>query len=178
VGDYRFDKKHGRGVYVYANTESYSGEYRNGKKHGQGTYRFKNGQEKRGMWSDDILMENPFSGIHGGVSMKSICGEQDEKVDRDRDHHRPRLSDEEEGDGLSVASSLQSHRSIRGQRSFTNLLDTSAGSTHRNSIQSPQRIRKSSSYLVASSSPSVSPNRMRSVSSKYLSDGSRQQRMV
>lgn len=137
VGDYRNNKKHGRGIYVYANTESYTGEYRNGKKHGQGIYRFINGQEKRGSWSEDILVENPLSG-HGislsrSISMKSICNEQiDEGISND--------------DEMSVSSSILVQTS---RESLINLLG--------NSSKSPQRYRKNT-YL------SASPNRTRSSS--------------
>ena len=38
VGEYRDNKKHGRGTYTYASGDKYVGEYKDGKRNGQGTY--------------------------------------------------------------------------------------------------------------------------------------------
>jgi hypothetical protein len=177
VGDYRNNKKHGRGVYVYSNTESYTGEYRNGKKHGQGIYRFINGIEKRGLWSEDILVENPLSG-HGksvlsrGISMRSlICNEQkDEKED-----------DEDGGGGEemvvmqlrnvsdhSISLSSSSTATATGAAVAPSLLGTPPrGNPYSNS---PHRSRKTVASSPSSSYRSPSPNRARSCSDG--SDGS------
>jgi hypothetical protein len=53
VGEYRDDKRHGQGIYTYANGEEYVGEWRADKKHGQGTYTYDNGDKYVGEWKND-----------------------------------------------------------------------------------------------------------------------------
>lgn len=166
VGDYRNNKKHGRGVYIYSNTESYTGEYRNGKKHGQGIYRFKNGIEKRGLWSEDTLIENPLSGhgksvISRGISYKSsICIEQNEKED---DDVVPFISRNISDQSLSLSSSFM-NSSVTSSRMSTPPSNRiiSRGNPHSNS---PHRSRKTMTVGNSASSPSRRfPSRDRSCS--------------
>jgi hypothetical protein len=166
VGDYRNNKKHGRGVYVYANTESYTGEYRDGKKHGQGIYRFKNGTEKRGLWSEDTLIENPLSG-HGksilsrGISMRSICNEQNEK----EDDEQSLLSSSSSPFMNSISGTTSPSLVGVGTPPSNRILLSRGDLTNRNPSHSnsPQRSRKTT---TPSSSPyrTPSPNRARSCS--------------
>ena len=55
-GDYKDDKKHGRGVYVWANGDRYEGEYRDGSFSGRGVFAFANGDKCEGDWREDRLL--------------------------------------------------------------------------------------------------------------------------
>lgn len=46
------DRKHGYGVYTWADGRQYAGNWKNGKQHGEGVYRLANGTEKNGLWED------------------------------------------------------------------------------------------------------------------------------
>lgn len=49
-GDWLNGDKHGQGSYIFKSGDSYSGSWHQNKKHGQGTYRFKSGQRYDGGW--------------------------------------------------------------------------------------------------------------------------------
>ena len=50
-GGYKMDKRHGQGVYTYANGDTYAGGWANGVKHGKGCYFFQNKQcQFLGFW--------------------------------------------------------------------------------------------------------------------------------
>lgn len=46
------DKKHGYGVYTWADGRRYEGNWSNGKQHGEGKYILPNGTIKIGIWQE------------------------------------------------------------------------------------------------------------------------------
>ena len=44
------DKKHGAGIYKWADGRKYEGEWADGKQHGKGTYFLAEGIVKKGIW--------------------------------------------------------------------------------------------------------------------------------
>ena len=46
------DKKHGYGVYTWADGRRYEGSWVNGKQHGEAKYTSKDGSTKRGIWKE------------------------------------------------------------------------------------------------------------------------------
>lgn len=46
------DKKHGNGIYTWADGQSYSGAWQNGKQHGVGEQTFSNGSKRKGIWEN------------------------------------------------------------------------------------------------------------------------------
>lgn len=52
VGDFLGDKKHGFGVYKWADGRIYEGMWENGKQHGEGKYKQKDGSIKIGEWKN------------------------------------------------------------------------------------------------------------------------------
>jgi hypothetical protein len=55
-GDYKDGKKHGHGIFRYANGNIYEGEFKDGKKHGHGIYRYANGGVYDGDWKDGKMI--------------------------------------------------------------------------------------------------------------------------
>ena len=53
VGEYKDDKRHGKGTSTWANGDRYVGEFKDDKRHGKGTYTWANGTVKSGIWADD-----------------------------------------------------------------------------------------------------------------------------
>ena len=53
LGEWRDDKRHGRGIYTWADGDKYAGEFQNGNKHGWGTYTFADGTTYAGQYKDD-----------------------------------------------------------------------------------------------------------------------------
>ena len=51
-GEYKDDKKHGRGLYIWANGKKYDGEWVNGVQHGRGHFTDDKGKEREGVWKD------------------------------------------------------------------------------------------------------------------------------
>ena len=52
LGEWRDDKRHGRGSDTFASGHRYSGEFQDGQRHGQGTYTFPNGESYVGEWRE------------------------------------------------------------------------------------------------------------------------------
>ena len=52
IGEYYLDKKHGKGVYTWADGRKYDGMWQNGKQHGEGQYVLTDGKVKIGMWKN------------------------------------------------------------------------------------------------------------------------------
>ena len=52
-GDWKDDKFHGKGVYIFAKGERYEGELANGFKTGNGDYQYLNGNFYQGQWRED-----------------------------------------------------------------------------------------------------------------------------
>ena len=50
LGEYNMDKKHGYGVYIWADSRRYEGLWHNGKQHGKGKYILPNSTVKVGIW--------------------------------------------------------------------------------------------------------------------------------
>jgi hypothetical protein len=50
--EYRDGKRHGRGVYVWANGDRYEGDWKDGKRHGRGSYVDGNGDRYEGDWKE------------------------------------------------------------------------------------------------------------------------------
>lgn len=46
------DKKHGYGVYAWADGRRYHGTWKDGKQHGQGLYELPDGKRRKGEWVD------------------------------------------------------------------------------------------------------------------------------
>ena len=55
VGEYKDGKRTGKGTYTYASGDKYVGEYKDGVKSGQGTYIYANGFKEIGEWADGKL---------------------------------------------------------------------------------------------------------------------------
>lgn len=49
-GEYCMDKKHGHGVYTWADGRRYDGMWENGKQHGEGVYYDAAGKARKGIW--------------------------------------------------------------------------------------------------------------------------------
>jgi len=55
VGDYKNDKKHGKGKYTYPNGDIYNGNWKNGVRHGKGKYSYKEDEGVyEGEWVEGI----------------------------------------------------------------------------------------------------------------------------
>jgi len=52
-GEHKDDKRHGKGTSTWANGDRYVGEFKDDKRHGKGTYTWANGTVKSGIWADD-----------------------------------------------------------------------------------------------------------------------------
>lgn len=53
-GEWRFDKKNGKGLYIYGNNDgTYEGEWRDNKRHGKGVRVYGNGKKVVGDWVYD-----------------------------------------------------------------------------------------------------------------------------
>lgn len=52
-GDWKKDKMHGYGLYTFATKERYEGQFKSGNMHGKGVFIFKNGDQIQGNWVDD-----------------------------------------------------------------------------------------------------------------------------
>ena len=52
-GDYKNDKFDGKGVYYYNNGDKYNGDWRNGKREGKGIFYYNNGDRYEGNWRND-----------------------------------------------------------------------------------------------------------------------------
>nr|XP_054772682.1 LOW QUALITY PROTEIN: radial spoke head 10 homolog B-like [Lytechinus pictus] len=59
IGDFVYGKRHGYGVFLYANGAKYEGEWMNDKKSGRGVFTFKNGRIFDGIFVDDRMAEYP-----------------------------------------------------------------------------------------------------------------------
>ena len=55
-GQFRNDKREGKGIYYYNNGDRYEGDWRNGKREGQGIYYYNNGYREMG----DYYNDNPI----------------------------------------------------------------------------------------------------------------------
>ena len=51
-GHYKNDKKHGQGIYTWADGRKYDGQWQNGKQHGHGKYISKEGKQRQGIWKN------------------------------------------------------------------------------------------------------------------------------
>jgi len=54
VGEWKNNKKHGKGIFTWADGRIYEGNYKDGKKHGKGTFTFANGKVLEGEWKNDL----------------------------------------------------------------------------------------------------------------------------
>lgn len=50
VGEWKFNKKHGKGTYFFNSGAKYEGEYKEDYKDGVGKYTFENGKQLIGIW--------------------------------------------------------------------------------------------------------------------------------
>ncbi|XP_072016085.1 radial spoke head 10 homolog B-like isoform X2 [Amphiura filiformis] len=65
IGDFVYSKRHGFGVFLYANGAKYEGEWVNNKKNGRGVFTFKNGRVFEGVFVDDRMAEFPAFTMDG-----------------------------------------------------------------------------------------------------------------
>jgi hypothetical protein len=70
-GEFKNDKRHGRGSYTHANGDKYVGEYLNGRRHGQGTETYENGDEYVGSFKDG---QRNGQGIYTGANDLKYVG--------------------------------------------------------------------------------------------------------
>ena len=56
LGDFKNNKKHGKGTYFWKNGNKYIGEWKNDKLHGTGTLTYKNGKINKGTWENGKFM--------------------------------------------------------------------------------------------------------------------------
>jgi hypothetical protein len=83
-GDYRNNKKHGKGKFVYANRDVYEGDYQNDEKHGNGKYIYASGYVYEGEWKNNT--------VHGRGMFMSDSGDLYEgEFDDFRYHGKGRL---------------------------------------------------------------------------------------
>lgn len=54
-GEYREDKRHGHGKFVWANGKSYEGQWAEGRREGRGLYTDARGKAREGIWENDVL---------------------------------------------------------------------------------------------------------------------------
>lgn len=55
-GEWKRDKRHGKGTFYYGDGHTYSGDWYYGKMHGIGTMRYKDGEEYSGSFVDEVLL--------------------------------------------------------------------------------------------------------------------------
>ncbi|XP_071807191.1 radial spoke head 10 homolog B-like isoform X1 [Asterias amurensis] len=65
IGDFQQGKRHGYGVFLYANGAKYEGEWMENKKCGRGLFTFKNGRIFEGVFVDDRMAEYPAFSMDG-----------------------------------------------------------------------------------------------------------------
>jgi hypothetical protein len=53
-GDFVEGKRTGRGVYIWKNGDKYEGEFVGGKEHGHGVYTYANGEKYEGEWKNGV----------------------------------------------------------------------------------------------------------------------------
>ena len=58
TGEFRNDKFHGQGVYIYSKGGKYVGEFQDDKKHGKGTITYADGKSVGGIWRNDNLIKD------------------------------------------------------------------------------------------------------------------------
>ena len=52
-GEFKDDKKHGKGIFTFLDGQKYVGEFKDDKKHGKGVLIFPNGDKYSGEWKND-----------------------------------------------------------------------------------------------------------------------------
>ena len=57
VGDFKWGRFSGRGIFTWLDGVKYVGEFKAGKRHGQGTYTWGDGTIDNGVWKKDKLVE-------------------------------------------------------------------------------------------------------------------------
>ncbi|XP_072170323.1 radial spoke head 10 homolog B-like isoform X2 [Diadema setosum] len=68
IGDFVYGKRHGYGVFLYANGAKYEGEWMHDKKSGRGVFTFKNGRIFDGIFVEDRMAEYPQFTIDGNTT--------------------------------------------------------------------------------------------------------------
>ena len=58
VGEVKDDLIHGHGIYTWADGDKYIGLWKDGTRHGQGTYTYADGTVSKGIWNNDLLVED------------------------------------------------------------------------------------------------------------------------
>ncbi|MDA8866592.1 trypsin-like peptidase domain-containing protein [Porticoccaceae bacterium] len=53
IGEFKNDKRHGQGTYIFSHGDVYVGEFKNDKRHGQGTYTYSEGDQYEGEHKDN-----------------------------------------------------------------------------------------------------------------------------
>ena len=70
-GDYKDDRRNGRGVFTFANGDKYEGDFRDDKRHGVGAYNWANGSIYVGEYRDD---ERSGQGVHLQIRKEGTRG--------------------------------------------------------------------------------------------------------
>ena len=81
-GDWKNDKFHGRGTYIFSKGDRYEGNLEEGMKHGEGNYYYANGNVYRGQWYNDrkhgvgvfeyANTNEKYEGGHMGFILKTV----------------------------------------------------------------------------------------------------------
>jgi hypothetical protein len=69
IGEWKDDKRNGKGTMTWADGDKYYGEFKDGYRHGQGTYTFANGAKYAGEWKDG---KRNGTGINTDITGQSV----------------------------------------------------------------------------------------------------------
>jgi hypothetical protein len=57
-GEWKNNKRHGKGLFEWADGVKYDGDYRDDKRHGEGVYTWPSGEKYTGEWRNDMREGN------------------------------------------------------------------------------------------------------------------------
>ena len=91
VGEYKDNRASGQGTYTWADGSTYVGEYKDGKKHGQGTLIYASGNKYVGIFEDDL-----FTGKKGAAIISSKKDQNEFKTNKFKKSDKEALTDDNE----------------------------------------------------------------------------------